>query len=71
MNFVEIKGLNSFNLTVTNDYGKTTVFSLIKVKPPLFRFMESLHSTAILKKFEFLRPFSRSLRKLKKKHVLQ
>ena len=28
--------------------------------------MKSLHSTAILKKFEFLRPFSRPLRKLKK-----
>ena len=28
--------------------------------------MKSLHSTAILKKFEFLQPFSRPLRKLKK-----
>ena len=31
-----------------------------------FRFMKSLPFTAILKKFEILRPFSRPLRKLKK-----
>ena len=36
----------------------------IKVKPPLFHFMESLHSIAILKKFEFLCQFSRPLKKI-------
>ena len=29
----------------------------LKIKPPQFCLMESLHNTACVKKFEFLRPF--------------
>ena len=42
----------------------------VKVKAPQFRFQESLPSTAILKKFGFLCPFSRPLGKLKKSCIV-
>ena len=40
----------------------------VKIRHPYFRFMESLCNSASLKKFEFLRQFSKALRKLD--HVL-
>ena len=39
---------------------------IVKIRPPYFRFMGLLRNTASLKKFEFLRRFSKALRKLKK-----
>ena len=54
-------------LTCTSEL-QIPIFSqnLVKVRPPWFHFMESLRNTASLKKFEFLCPFNKALRKLKK-----
>ena len=43
---------------------------VVKVNPPQFRFMESLRHTAILKKFEFLRQFSKKQNMIKKNYQL-
>ena len=59
---IQSTGFNTSSMLVINH--------LVKVNPPKFCFMKSLHSTAITKKNEFLRPFSRPLRKLKKSCLL-
>ena len=46
------------------------VRSLLKANPPKFRFMESLHHTAILKYFEFLRQFNKKQNMIKKNYQL-
>ena len=72
---VMVKGAVVFSRAYDEDSAKEggklhDFFSSVKVKInlPYLRFMKSLRNTVILKKFEFLRQFSKALKKLD--HVL-